>query len=76
MVNGRLTNYNVMYVTVRCDKKKEGEKQARNAYLEVLSLSACVRSCVRTDRGETKTSFYPGFYQTSVDKKGVDFIRD
>ena len=31
---------------------------------------------MRTDRGETKTSFYPGFYQTSVEEKGVEVIRE
>ena len=53
-----------MYATVRCDKKRRETGTQR------------VLHAVRTDRGETKTSFYPGFYQTSVEEKGVEVIRE
>ena len=64
VVNGRVINYNVMYATLRCDKKRRETGTQR------------VLHAVRTDRGEMKTSFYPGFYQTSVEEKGVEVIRE
>ena len=53
-----------MYATVRC-----GKKRGKTGTQRVLHA-------VRTDRGETKTSFYPGSYQTSVEEKGVEVIRE
>ena len=71
VVNGRLINYNVMYATVRCDKKNGENRHA----MRTSRCSHFLRACVRIEE-KRKQDFTLVFYQTSVEKKGVDFIRE